>query len=151
MIVTKFKAALLSNLLVELFGSSDEKFHDPLLLKNLSQKTKFHLRKLGESIQKEDKAIKDSLRELYDKYYDVPVNKEGEKPQRELKEGMKVEDFIKEATELEQMDIEISHYDFQEDDFIDKSTNDIVGGKIYYNIIDLTIFAKWVEENEIQK
>lgn len=138
MTITKFKAALLENLLIELFGSKEEKFHDPLLLKNISQKTKFHLRKLGEAIQKEEKAVKEQLREIYTKFYE-DVDVEGVKT-RKLKEGMVQEDFIKEATEIEQLEVEIQHHDFQEDDFIDKTTNSVVGGKIYYNLLDRLIY-----------
>lgn len=136
---TKFKVSIFEQIIIEIFGSQDGKIHDPILLKNISQKTKFHLRKLGEALQKEMKLIREQLKEIYDKYFDEVVGEDGKKA-RKIKEGMSEEDFVKEANELESIEVEIPHHDFQEDDFIDKVTGDIIAGKIYYNLLDKLIY-----------
>lgn len=137
MTVTKFKAQFLQQFLQEIFGSAEQQ--EPLLTKNLSQKTKFHLKRLGNSLQTEYKQLIEAVKELYDKYSEE-YDKDG-KPAKRIKEEHK-EDFAREAGELDELEISITHDDFIERDFIDKSTGEVVGGKTYFNLIDLLVFEK---------
>ncbi len=137
---TKFPAKLLESCVIEIFGSSEHK--GALLLKPLSQRTKFHLRKLGEQLNKEQVLIKKQLQELHKEYATEDfVDEATQKEHKRIPED-KREEFIAKARELEELEIPLMHYDFQEKDFVDGSTNDIVAGDIYYNIIDLLIFNK---------
>lgn len=158
---TKFSAKYLESYIVEIFGRQDVK--DPLLLKNLSQKTKFKLKKLGNALQSEYKDIRAHLQELFEKYAteeEMPVEQlelplEGQekkassgKAQKRIPEDKK-EAFLKEAGELENMLIEIEHAPFEEKDFIDKETGDIVAGGIYYNCIELVLGWEQAEEPKL--
>lgn len=145
---TKFEAKFLNQFIVELFGNQDVR--DPLLLKDISQKVKYHLKKLGNAMQAEHKALIAQLQELYDKYSEeVPVDSTAEDrdpnaplpSKRRIKEEFK-EKFIKETSELEDLEIELEHYSFTEKDFIDHSTGDVVGGTTYFNLIDKLVYEK---------
>jgi len=138
MATTKFKAQYLSQYIQEIFGSPEQQ--EPLLTKNLSQKTKFHLKRLGNSLQAEYKQLIEQVRELYDKYSEE-YEGEDKKPKKRIKEEFK-EQFTKEVEELDDVEVPITHDDFIERDFIDKSTGDIVGGKVYFNLLDILIFEK---------
>lgn len=134
---TKFPAALLNSYVIEIFGSGEHK--NPLIMKNLSQKTKYNLKKLGEQFHKEDTQLKNQVMEIRKELSDE-VEENGVK-MYQLKEG-NMEEFKKKIAELELMTIPLLHYDFKEEDFIDKATGDVVGGEnIYYNIIDILIYA----------
>lgn len=149
--ITKFKAKFLNVYLVEIFGSED--MTEPLLQKNLSQKTKFQLKKLGASLQKEYKSVLTEIQELFNTHSEevqeeelvleevgeeVPVRTLPSTPKKRVKEENK-EQFLKEALELEEMLVDIEHSEFTEKDFIDRNTGDIVGGSQYYNIIDILL------------
>lgn len=157
---TKFQARYLESYIVEIFGRQDVK--DPLLLKNLSQRTKFKLKKLGNSLQEEYKAVREHLQQLFEKYAieeeigqpELPfeptealqeASKKQKSTQKRIPEDKK-EEFLKEAAELEDMLVEIEHQPFEEKDFIDKDTNEIVAGQIYYNLVD--ILAQWEDPLE---
>lgn len=153
---TKFQAKFLESYIVEIFGRQDVK--DPLLLKNLSQRTKFNLKKLGNALQEEYKAVRGHLQELFDKYaveeevpaeqLELPLEGPIETPKKAVKPVAKKipddkrEEFLKEASELEEMLVEVEHAEFKESDFIDKETGDIVAGSIYYNVIDLLLWDR---------
>lgn len=144
---TKFKVKFLQQYLTEIFGNDETS--DPLLRCNLSQKTKFNLKKLGVSLQEEHKNATSAVRELFNESSeDVPLKegetlKEGVLPQKRIKEEFK-EKFQKEIKEIEEMVVSIDHPDFVEKDFIDRSTGEIVAGNTYYNLID--ILLRWEEE-----
>lgn len=142
---TKFPALMLNSYVIEIFGSGEHK--NPLIMKNLSQKTKFHLKKLGEQFHKEDKALKDQVMDIRKELSDE-VEEDGKKFYQ-LKEENK-DEFKKRISELEAIVIPLLHYEFTEADFIDKKTGDVVGGEdIYYNIIDILIYS--IEEPELVK
>jgi hypothetical protein len=141
MTTSKFKVKLLETYLIELFGN--QKVTEPLLRKNLSQKVKFQLKKLGILMEEEHKLASTQLRELFDKYSKEEKGEPNMPPKRVLKDEFK-EQFETEAREIEEMDVEISHYDFSERDFIDQSTGEIVAGNIYYNVLDIIFFEKEV-------
>lgn len=137
MTTTQFPVALINSYIVEILGNAQYK--NPLLLKNLSQKTKYNLKKLGDILREEQKNVYAQVMDLRTKYSEKIKTPEG-KDELEIKEEFK-EQFLKEATELENMKIPIIHYPFVEADFIDKSTGDVVGAEgIYYNIIDILIY-----------
>jgi hypothetical protein len=144
---SKFKAQFLNVYISEIFGNKE--MQEPLLLKNISQKTKFGLKKLGTALQVEYKAIMEKLQEMFNEYSEEVVSplKEDAAPdavpetRKVVKEEFR-EQFLKETKELEDLDIEVSHQDFEEKDFIDKSTGDIVASNNYYNLLDILVFEK---------
>lgn len=139
MTTTQFPALLLNSYIVEIMGS--EKHKNPLLLRNLSQKTKFNLRKLAEALKVEQKAINTQVMDLRTKYSDKTKDEKGQE-QLVVREA-ETELFIKEVQEIEDMKISVAHYPFEEKDFIDKSTGEVVGAEgLYFNIIDILIFDK---------
>lgn len=142
---TKFKARFLPLYHLEIFGNAENL--ENLLSKNLSQKTKYNLKKLGVKLQNEYKSVTEQAREIFNKYAeDVPNEKLEELEDKSLvANGKQVPlnkqvDFQKEIQDLEEMDIEIEHPTFTESDFIDRSTGEIVAGKMYYNLIDLLLW-----------
>jgi len=137
MTTTTFLAGALNVYLGEIFGSNENKH--PLLFMNLSQKTKYNLRKLGESLKKEQKTVIDQLIEIRKNYIETVV--EDDKKVEKVIVG-KEDEFMKVTKELEVVEIQIEHPDFQEKDFIDKTTGEIVGSELYYNIIDKLIYEK---------
>lgn len=139
MTTTQFPVALMNSYIIEIMGGGQYK--NPLLLENLSQKTKFNLRKLGDALKVEHKLAYKQLMDLREKYSDSAKNDKGE-IELTVKEEFK-EQFVKEASEIEEMKIPILHYPFEEKDFIDKSTGEVVGTSgTYYNIIDILIYEK---------
>lgn len=143
---TEFQIKYVGQYLAEIFGS--EQVKDPLLNKNISQRTKFQLKRLGLMLQKDYKEVLNQTQEIFNKYSEekeVP-QKEGEAPikRKVIKEEFK-ETFMKEAGELEEGVVTLTHDKFEERDFIDKSTGDIVAGNTYYNVIDILLWEKQEE------
>lgn len=133
---TKFPASMLRSYTIEIFGSQEHK--QPLILKNLSQKTKFHLRRLGEEFHKKEKEVIDQVVALRGEYFD-DVEDDGKKSKR-IKEG-KEDEFKQKLGEIDGIEIPILHYEFSEADFIDRDTKEVVGSEnIYFNIIDKLIY-----------
>lgn len=138
---TEFQIKYIGQYLAEIFGS--EQIREPLLNKSISQKTKFQLKRLGLMLQKEYKVVLDQTQELFNKYseeVDVPA-KEGQEPTKRkvIKEEFK-ETFMNEARELEDGVVTLTYDKFEDRDFIDKTTGDIVAGNTYYNIIDILLW-----------
>jgi len=158
MTTTKFKTKFLQQYALEIFGNRE--FSEPLLNKNLSQKIKFHLKKLGNALQVEQKQALEQVQELFNKYSEeVPeqeaventesaevVSKVQQAPQKRVKDEFR-EQFLREAQEIEDIDVSIQHEDFTEKDFIDRETGEIVGGEVYYNLLELLIL-EWGNEEE---
>lgn len=154
MTTSKFQVKFINQYIVELFGNQDVR--EPILVKDISQKVKYHLKKLGNTLQEEYKTVIAQLQEMFDKYSEEVTEAPEENvaggtrvpgPKKRIKEEFK-EQFLKESSELEDMEIEVSHYSFTERDFIDHSTGDVVGGNIYFNLIDLLVFSKEDESQE---
>lgn len=139
MTTTNFKSRFLEQYLIELLGNKDNTVH-PLLTKNLSQKTKYNLKKLADEVRKSYNDIKEQVRTIFDKYAEEYEDEAGKKMKRIKKENE--ETAAKEFNELEEMDVSILHYPFEEKDFIDKSTGEVVADETYYNIIDILIYDK---------
>lgn len=153
---TKFQVRYLPQYVTEIFGNQE--FRDPLLTKNLSQKVKYRLKKLGNSLQEEYRQAVEQLKELFEKYSEEvaasdvvadDINTKPENSKRQIKPEFK-EQFQKEAQEIEEMEVEIPHSEFVERDFIDQSTGDIVGGNTYWNIIDMLVFSKEDDEKSVK-
>jgi len=138
----KLKTKYLDNYLVEIFGS--DRVQDPLLLKNISQKTKFHLKKLGNAIQTEYRQVIDQIKELYDEYHEEYIPEGETTPKKKIKEGME-EEFRKKLNELDEIDIEVQTVEFTEKDFTDVVTKDVVAGSIYYNILDILLWDEKID------
>ncbi len=151
---TKFKVKFLPQYLHEIFGNPE--FQNPLLTQNLSQKTKFALKKLGNSLQEEYKQVLDQLRELYKGYSEEVPDESTEvtsseeetvkqapkkEPATRVKEEFK-EQFLKESLEIENMDVEIDHPELTERDFFDRSTGEVIGSTNYYNVIDILLYER---------
>ena len=135
--MTTFKAGMIKQYIDEIYGGKDVK--DPLIFKNISQRTKYHLRMLGEELLKHDKKIVDQLREVFEKHYEMPYE-EIQKTNPILSEE-KMGQFKKDIQDVSEIDIEIQHFPFKEADFIDKSTNDVIAGNgVYYNLIDVLVY-----------
>lgn len=138
---TEFQIKYIGQYLAEIFGN--EQIREPLLNKSISQKTKFQLKRLGLMLQKEYKVVLEQTQELFNKYseeVEVPT-KEGQEPTKRkvIKEEFK-ETFMKEAGELEDGVVTLTYDKFEDRDFIDKNTGDIVAGNTYYNIIDILLW-----------
>lgn len=157
MTTTKFKTKFLQQYALEIFGNRE--FPEPLLNKNLSQKIKFHLKKLGNALQVEQKQALEQVQELFNKYSEEVPEQEAventesaevvnvqQKPQKRVKDEFR-EQFLREAQEIEDIDVSIQHEDFTEKDFIDRETGEIVGGEVYYNLLELLIL-EWGNEEE---
>jgi predicted aconitase len=146
---TKFKVKFLSQYLSEIFGSND--VSDPLLIKNLSQKTKFNLKKLGASLQDEHKLALDQVKELFNEHSEeIPLEPGEERttPKKRIKESSK-EEFPRAVKEIEDMYVEIEHAEFVEKDFLDRSTGEIIAGTTYYNLID--ILLRWEPQEQLEE
>ena len=149
---TKFQVKFLPQYISEIFGNQE--FKDPLLTKNLSQKVKYQLKKLGNSLQEEYKQAVEHLKELFEKYSETtpPENvsdgiAEKSIPTKKIKPEF-TEQFREESKEIEEMEVEIHHTVFVERDFVDQSTGEVVGGNIYWNIIDKLVYEKSEKEKE---
>lgn len=138
----KLKTRYLDNYLVEIFGS--DRVQDPLLLKNISQKTKFNLKKLGNSIQTEYRQVVDHIKELYDGYSEEYIPEGETTPKKRIKEGM-TDEYNTKLKELDDVVIEIQTVEFTEKDFTDVITKEIVAGSIYYNILDVLLWEEQID------
>lgn len=147
MTTTKFQTKLLTQYVAEIFGNDNIK--DPLLVKPISQKTKFQLKKLGNDLHAEYIAAMKQVNEIRNQLseeYEEPLPPES-KPDAvptkgtRIKEDKKAE-FLKLVGEIEEMEVEVSHADFTERDFFDQTTGDMVASRTYYNIIDVLIYEK---------
>lgn len=148
---TKFQVRYLPQYATEIFGNQE--FSEPLLTKNLSQKVKYQLKKLGSAIQEEYKQAVQQLKELYDKYSEevldeIPIESplesvvEKSRPSKTQIKAEFREQFKKEAQEIEDIEVEIPHTVFTEKDFIDHSTGAVVSGNTYFNIVDKLVYEK---------
>lgn len=138
----KLKTKYLENYLVEIFGS--DRVQDPLLLKNISQKTKFNLKKLGNSIQIEYRQVVDHIKELFDEYHEEYIPEGESTPKKRIKEGLS-EEFNTKLKELDEVVVEIQTVEFTEKDFTDVVTKEIVAGSVYYNILDVLLWEEQVD------
>ncbi len=157
MTTTKFKINLIPQMTVEIFGS--DQLPDPLLLKSIPQKTKYELKKLGNALNEELKTALTEMKELRDKFSEdfdekdkdgLPVlDKDGKPVQKKRIKKEHEEEFLKAARDIEDMEVEIQHYDFTERDFIDSSTGGVVSSKSYYNLLDRVIYEKQESAAEV--
>lgn len=131
----KLQNQVVSQFLIEIYGNKEVK--ENLLMKSISQKTKYHLRLLGDRLIEIEKDFFKKMQNLQETYY-----VEGKLPED------KKQEFESLALELLNQEHEIPCYEFTESDFKDTKTNEIVAGEgIYYNLIDELVFKKENPEN----
>jgi hypothetical protein len=134
----------------EIFGGQNT---EALLLKNLSQKTKFHLKKLGNTLVETQKDLAAQAKELVDQYIteDVQVkdkegvlvfNEDGSPKMDKVVPEDKKEEWEKKITELNNMIVPIQCFSYVEDDFVDVETKKVVSSKTYYNLLDLILYSE---------
>lgn len=148
----KIKAKDLSVHLSEIFGSKDV---EPLLLTKISQKTKFHLKKLGNKLIEEQKDVQEQVKSLVAEYYTEEIvindaegnpvlNEDGTTKTDKVVPDSKKEDFEKAVYEINELELAVNTYDFKEEDFLDQDTQKIVACKNYINLLDALVFEKEV-------
>ncbi len=144
----KVKVKDIQTFLQEIFGTKDM---EPLLLKNISQKTKFHLKKLGNVLIEEQKAIQEQVKTIASEYYTEEVemkdenggtfkNEDGTPKVNKVVPADKKEAFEKAVIEINELEVPIQTFSFSEEDFIDNETKKVVATTNYCNIIDVLIY-----------
>lgn len=137
----KVKAKELQIYLSEIFGSDKV---EPLLLKNISQKTKFHLKKLGNQLIEEQKAVQEQVKSLVAEFYteEIEVTQEdGTTKTDKIVPSDRKEEFEAKVMEINELELPLTVYNFTETDFIDHSTKEVVACNNYINLIDLLVYS----------
>jgi len=109
---------------------------EALIFKPIPQKTKFHLRKFSELLIKELIKIREEAKKVEEDHRKNIEGKEGDELQKIE------EEFAKTMKGFDNKEISINHFPFEEEDFKDATTDKMVGGKEYYNVIDALLFKE---------